>query len=62
MCQGVLVESQGKQFKARGKSGINEELIISFSHVNWEMVSLKSGKELEEKGKERCLYWFMLYE
>lgn len=36
MCQDVLVESQGKQFKARGKSEINkeEQLIIYFPHVN----------------------------
>lgn len=39
-----------------------EQLIISFPHVNWGMVSLKAGKELEEEGKERCLYWFMLYQ
>lgn len=39
-----------------------EQLIISFPHVNWGMVSLKAGKELEEKGKERCLYWFMLHQ
>lgn len=31
-----------------------------FLQANWEMVGLKDGKELEEKGKERCLHCIML--